>query len=268
MNSARHFLRKSLSLTSLLIGLLALTGGGGATAQDDATPEGEAVAIETAKLIVEYNATDGDLGVHGAFDGEPWTELRVYGPDGTEVLAVEPDGELGELGVGGIFFESREPVLAEFSFDDLAARFPEGEYEVRGATVDGAELTGTATFSHAIPEPPTITTPALADDEEQAGDAAVPADELAIEWEDVTTTVDGDPATITAYEVIVTKVDHDDPRGFSRPIFDVHLPPDRNRLTVPPEFLEPGTLYELEVLALEESGNQTISVGFFETEAE
>jgi hypothetical protein len=30
-------------------------------------------------------------------------------------------------------------------------------------------------------------------------------------------------------------------------------------------FLRPGTLYEVEVLALEESGNQTITVGFFMT---
>jgi hypothetical protein len=31
------------------------------------------------------------------------------------------------------------------------------------------------------------------------------------------------------------------------------------------EFLEPNTVYELEVLALETSGNQTITVGFFKT---
>jgi hypothetical protein len=35
---------------------------------------------------------------------------------------------------------------------------------------------------------------------------------------------------------------------------------------VPAEFLEPNTVYELEVLALEGSGNQTISVGFFKTQ--
>ena len=44
------------------------------------------------------------------------------------------------------------------------------------------------------------------------------------------------------------------------------VPADRNALAVPEEFLEAGTEYELEVLALEVSGNQTISVSFFETE--
>jgi hypothetical protein len=87
-----------------------------------------------------------------------------------------------------------------------------------------------------------------------------------IEWEDVTETVDGDPVAITGYEIIITKEEHDDQHSFSRPIFDVHLPADRNSLDVPATFLEPGTVYELELLALEESGNQTISVGFFETE--
>ncbi len=35
--------------------------------------------------------------------------------------------------------------------------------------------------------------------------------------------------------------------------------------SVPAEFLLPDTIYELEVLVLEESGNQTITVGFFRT---
>lgn len=45
----------------------------------------------------------------------------------------------------------------------------------------------------------------------------------------------------------------------------MHVPPDLRSLSVPEEYLEPGTVYELEVFALEESGNQTISVGFFRT---
>jgi hypothetical protein len=43
----------------------------------------------------------------------------------------------------------------------------------------------------------------------------------------------------------------------------VHVPADRTSLNVPAEFWEPNTLYEIEILALEESGNQTIGLGFF-----
>jgi hypothetical protein len=71
---------------------------------------------------------------------------------------------------------------------------------------------------------------------------------------------------VTGYQVIITKVDHEDPNGFSRPVYDVHIGPEATSLSVPGEFFEPETVYELEVLALETSGNQTISVGFFTTD--
>lgn len=239
----------------------------GATDQISCAPApGEPATIAAAKLYVEYNATDEDLGVHGAFDDHGWSELCVYDPNGTQVLAVKPQAQLKDLTLAGIFFESREPPTEAFSFEDLKAKFPEGQYQIRANSFDGTGLTGAATFSHDVPAPPAITFPALAEDEESAADAVVPTSGLAIEWQDVTETVEGSPVTITGYEVIITKVEHDDPHGYSRPIFDVHVSPDRNSLAVPVEFLEANTVYELEVLALEKSGNQTITVGFFKTE--
>ena len=226
---------------------------------------GKTVAIAEAKLIIEYHFTDGDMGVHGSFDDHGWSQLCVYDPSGAQVLAVKPQGQLKDLTMAGIFFESREPPAAEFSFADLKARFPEGRYEVRGTNFDGTGLTGFAYFTHNVPAPPAITSPALAD-EEDAEDALVSINGLTIKWQDVTQTIEGNPATITGYEVIVTKTEHDDPHGFSQPVFDVHVPADRNTLAVPVEFLEPDTVYELEVLALEASGNQTIASGFFKTE--
>jgi hypothetical protein len=210
--------------------------------------KGKKVAIATAKLLIEYNSTVDDIGVHGAFDD----------PNGKQVLAVKPQAQLKDLTMAGIFFESREPPSTEFSFEDLKAKFPEGQYQVSGITFDGKGLTGSATFTHDVPAPPSITSPLEGD--------VVSTTDLLIEWEDVTETVDGNSVTITGYEVIITKVEHTDPHGFSQSIFDVHVPPDRNALSVPVEFLEPGTEYELEVLALEESGNQTITVSSFTTE--
>ncbi len=226
-------------------------------------PGDGAEAIDEAMLYVEYNATDGDLGVHGSFGADGWSELCVYAPDGTQVLGVEPASQLGALTMASLFFESREPELADFGFAELEAGFPEGAYEVRALSYDGTSLVGTATFSHAVPEQPTILFPPLAEDEEGAGEVVLPTHGLMIRWEEVAQTVGGDPVSISGYEVIITKVEHDDPNGFSRPVYDVHVPPDRRRLAVPADFLESDTLYELEVLALEASGNQTITVGFF-----
>lgn len=232
-----------------------------ASAQADqitCTPVPGAKKIATAKLFIEHNATDQDTGVHGAFDDVGWSRLCVFDPTGRQVLGVKPEGQLGDLTLGGIFFESREPPNSEFSLADLMAAFPEGRYEVRGTSFDGTGLTGFATFTHDIPAAPTVTSP--------LENAVVSINNLVIEWNDVTQTVDGRPVTITGYEVIITKDVRDDPHGFSRPTFDVHVPADRNRLSVPVEFLERRTEYELEVLALETSGNQTISVLFFKTQ--
>jgi hypothetical protein len=232
--------------------------GQGSAASCGPLGNGKKVRIATSKLLVEYNATDGDLGVHGAFDDDGWSKLCVFDPSGRLILKVRPKSQLKALTMAGIFFESREPPLDEFTFQDLKNRFPEGRYKVRGRTFDGKRLVGRAKFTHDIPRQPTVTAPA--DDHE------VDPNDLTVTWEDVTQTVDGDPVDITGYEVIVTKEQKkEDPHGFSKPIYDVHLPPDRNSLSVPPEFLEPDTEYELEVLALEKSGNQTISVSFFTT---
>jgi hypothetical protein len=230
----------------------------------DAKP-GQTTQIATAKLIIEYNATDQDIGVHGAFDDHGWRVLCVFDPDGRLVLQVSPESQLRDLTMAGIFFESREPPASEFSFADLEARFPEGEYTVRAESFDGQILVGSATFGHDVPAPPVIEWPERAADPRDAKKAPVPLQDLVVGWQDVTETVSGEPVDITGYEVIVTKEGVEDPNGFSKPIYDVHVPPSLNALRVPVEFLEADTVYELEVLALEASGNQTITVGFFKT---
>jgi hypothetical protein len=228
-------------------------------------PSGKTTKIATAKLIIEYNSTDSDVGVHGAFDNHGWSELCVFDPSGRPIAAVHPLSQLNDLTMAGIFFESREPPASEFSMADLEAAFPEGHYEVRGRSYDGAILVGSAWFMHDVPAPPTITSPAIADGPRGAARNPLPPNGLAVGWDRVTETAAGGPVAITGYEVIITKEVKDDPHGFSRPIYDVHVPASLNTLSVPSEFLEPDTVYELEVLALEESGNQTISVGFFKT---
>ena len=223
-----------------------------------ADPQGETEQIDSTKLIFEYNSTDVDTGVHGLFDTTGWSELCVYDPDGRQVLAVKPQGRLKDLTMGGIFFESREPPDTEMSQEEILANFPEGSYEVRATSFEGKGLTGTATLTHDIPQAPTITSPTEG--------AVVDSANLVVSWEPVTQTVNGGPVTITGYEVIVTKETEDDPHGFSLPVLSAHVLPSVTSLTVPTEFLEAGTEYELEVLALEESGNQTITVIFFETQ--
>jgi hypothetical protein len=241
---------------------LALAGNGQGQGRDDddgcSLGGGSAVLLPATKLYIEHHATAGDTGVHGAFDGVDWQKLCVFDPKGRLVLEVEPKRQLRMLGISGIFFESREPPNDEVPIADILARFPAGLYSVRGRALDGRRLTGAATFTHDIPAAPVIVFP-------QEGSTASSAG-FTVVWNHVNTTLDGKPIKRTGYEVIITKDVPDDPNGFSRPTFDVHVPPSETSLTVPSEFLEPGTKYEIEVLVLEVSGNQTITSLFFQTQ--
>ena len=62
----------------------------------------------------------------------------------------------------------------------------------------------------------------------------------------------GGPApVIIGYEVIVEDEDEK--------IFKIDTPAEAESVTVPPEFTEDDGCYQYEVLAIEESGNQTIT---------
>lgn len=248
-----------MTMASLTLGAAAPAVGTGASSGEIACdrPQGPTIKLGQAKLFFEHNSTDEDTGVHGAFDTSSFAELCVYNPKGEQILAVKPQGSLLNLTMGGIFFESREPSNAEVSIESLKADFPEGKYTVRGVSHDGIGLTGAATFTHAIPAAPAITFP--------KDNAVVDITGLTVMWEPVTQSLDGAPINTTGYEVIITKDVPDDPHGFSRPTFDVHVLPSLTALKVPSGFLEPKTPYELEVLALEKSGNQTITAIHFET---
>ena len=269
MRRQRQLIAGAAVLSVVLAGAAGIaaanSAGGGPRLPEPCNPQGGGTTkIATAKLIIEFNSTDDDLGVHGAFDDQGWSELCVMDPTGRPIMVVDPRNQLNDLTMAGIFFESREPPAAEFSMADLEKAFPEGMYKVRGRSFDGTVLTGQAKFTHQVPAPPEITSPNIADEPEQPG-TPIPRQDLTVSWDPVRSTVDGEPVKITGYEVIVTKEVPDDPHGFSRPTYDVHVLASVNTLSVPAEFLEPDTVYELEVLALEQSGNQTISVGFFKT---
>ncbi len=228
--------------------------------------EGAEIELEDAKLYIEWNATDGDIGVHGLFDDSGWSELCVFAPDGELFLHVAPQSALKDLTMAGIFFESREPPEEEFDYADLQAAFAVGGYAVLGQSWDGKVYSGEASFTHDLPMPPVISYPPLVEDFEEEEPPVVSAEDLVVEWEPVTETLAGGAPTISGYEVIVTDEEYEDDDGLSKPIYDVHVGADASSLTIAAEFIQPETLYELEVLALETSGNQTITVGFFETE--
>jgi hypothetical protein len=210
--------------------------------------------LDETRLIIEFNETDEDVGVQFFIDADGWQSLRIFDPAGKEIFDARTKGRLlDQGGVAELFVESDEPTLADLPLDVFLDRFPEGTYTFAGRTVDGVNLTGEAEFSHDIPAGPEITLPVVSG-EECATDVAVP---VVVTWNAVTETIDGDPIEIEAYEVIVEGDELD---------FDVVMPAGLGTmLTVPAEALEPGTEYDLEVLAIADNGNQTITETCFVT---
>ena len=230
-------------------------------------PDGTGRPINHANLFIEDNAGDGDIGVHGYFDDHGWTELCVFDPAGNMILHVRPEGRMGDLGIAGVFFESREPEYAEWDYAALKAVWPEGDYTLRAQGKDGELLTGAALFTTVLPAMPQIVAPKTVPEPEDVPLPVVPVADLTVEWLPVTTSQDGRPIVIRAYQVWVNKENHTDANGFSRPNFDVHVGADTTFFVIPAAFFDPASVYEVEVVAIEESGNQTIGgASYFATE--
>ena len=211
----------------------------------------------TLKFFIEFNETDEDIGVQALVGGEPYKRLIVSSPNDIELLNMRAKSSLRRQGMSDFFFESAEPTLDELSIEEFLRRFPQGKYEFETMTLDGAEQEGSAKFTHKIPAGPVITSPSEGD--------VVDPDNTVVTWEEVTMTTGLNPpqrpVNIVGYQVIVTR---EDPLR----VYSVDVGPETKSISVPPEFLEPGTEYELEILAIEKSDNQTISLLFFETSEE
>jgi hypothetical protein len=221
MRRRRHLLLALLLLLGLTASLLASTAGA----------EAKTIPFADARLKIEVNATDGDAGLQVFLDGEPWRAVSLYNPSGRKLVEITAKGPLKNYGLTELFSESSEP------FKKL---FPEGVYTFRGTTIDGKNLLSTARLTHDIPDGPRIVRP--------HNDAEVPRDHVVIAWKPVPTP----GVDIVGYQVVVTR---EDPLR----VLSVDLPARARRLPVPAEFLQRGTEYKAEVLAIEASGNQTLT---------
>ena len=240
----------------------------GSSADDD----GEVIEFDEAFIFFELNNTDGDLGIQALIDGDAWTVLKIVDPNELEILQINGEGSLGQQGLTELFFESAEPTFDELLPVEFFDRFPEGIYEIEGLTLDGEEMESESELTHVMPAPPEPTVNGLpmavqCDDEEPGYDITGTSAPVTIAWPAVTTS-HPDPETggagvfppvgvvIHNYEVVVEadiEVDGDE----LEVVFSVILPPGETSMTVPEEFLELSDEFKYEILAREESFNQT-----------
>ena len=166
------------------------------------------------------------------------------------VLDIRGSGGVGLQGLTELFFESAEPSFDEQPLEELLALFPAGRYRFEGTSTEGESLTRKARLTHALPSGPVLVRPV-------EGDEEVDPDDTVVEWAPV---ADPPGSRIVAYQVIVVQ---EEPTFRE---FDVTVGSEVTLIKVPAAFMESGGVYKYEVIAIEKSGNQTLSEREFETE--
>ena len=240
-------MRRRRTLIAAGVAALALVGVGGAALGHDQRSEaaGKPIRLAAATLIIEVNATDGDAGLQFFADGDPWNSMTIADPNGRVIVDVEAEGRLKDWGLTELFSESNEPAFTEVPLAEFKARFPEGRYAFVGETIEGEKLVGAARLSHDIPDGPEITAP--------ADDASVHRDNVVARWK---APPEPPGIDIVGYRVIATR---EDPLR----VYQVELPASARRVPIPAVFLQSGVEYELEIQAIEESGNWTFTTSMF-----
>ena len=224
-----------------------------ATDVDDHGSGRPVVALKDARLKIEFNSTDRDVGVQLFIDADPWKSMEVFDPQGRLVFKSTARGSIAKQGGTELFMESGEPSLNDVPLDVFLARFPGGDYRIVGEGIKGEKLVGVAKFTHNIPAGPVLVSP--------AENAVVDRNNLVVMWHPVGS-ANGSP--IIGYQVLVVKP-NTGLRGLPKIILDVMMPPDATSMAVPPGFLLPDSAYDWEILAIESGGNQTLTVGHFKT---
>ena len=244
-------------LAILLIPVVALILGAAAPElwaghHDD--DDDEEIPFDVAELFFELNNTDGDLGIHALVDGDAWKYLEIEDTRDRKMLNIIVRGRLRRQGLTELFFESAEPTFDELSPRRFFRRFPEGEYDIEGITIEGEERESEVWLSHVLPAPPEPSVNGMP----AAEDCPVVEAPVTITWPEVTMSHDeigksGVFIEVENYEVVV---EIDDTPWKTSTI----LPSTATSFEVPQEILdlvESGDEVKFEVLVREASYNQT-----------
>lgn len=203
------------------------------------------------KVFIEICGTDEDAGLKVVLGGEPWKRALIFAPNGRLIYQLGP--RLGDVGSDSVFLESAEPPFGELPLDEFLARFPEGEYDAVGVTLEGDRLTGTAALTHDLPAGPIITS--HQDDEV----VELTGENLLVTWDPVTGDYRGGVlgSAVVGYILTVTFDDEILGETVERELTIDVIPPDTFSAQIPADFLKPDTEVQIEVAAREESGNRT-----------
>jgi hypothetical protein len=239
-----------------------------------AAPPAPTEPFKVANIHFETNASACDMGIQMKFDTDGITSGSVTDPKGNTIYKFESSGSMKARGgqTEG-FLEGIEPQITELlsalgcepsteegtsTLADLFAAWPAGKYTFKGTGNNGANFESSTTLTHYIPAGPEIVAP--------LDGVTVPDNVgLQITWSPVTAAIlthkpNLGPVDIVGYHILV---EENVPDVEVTPEVDIDVDASQTSVTIPEQYLNPNTVYKFEVLATDQSGNQTISEGFF-----
>lgn len=223
------------------------------------------------KVLIEINATDGDIGFHFLKDGDDLVKTRITDPNGDKIFQDRAKGALTEQKYTEIFGESAEPLCWPdpeadpdeeiVTLEEFLERWAAGTYKFIGFQEDDEKLVGESQLTYDLPAAPT----ALAYDDTTgeiswaAGDAL---GECATNAELDGLVADGvlpthpEAVPVAAWEVVLESEDEPALK------FSVRVAPEQTSVTVPEAFLDnfnDDTPGKIEVGAIGADDNATFS---------
>lgn len=195
---------------------------------------GDEEFFDELDLTFESNTVDQDAEVvlH-AETGQPIQRVALVGPGGEVVARIEAGG----IGLSEFRLETGEP-----SPDEVRLEWPAGPYVIRAQTVDGAVYSGVAELFHDVPARFDVVSP--------VEDSIVEIDGVAIEWIP-------DPSA-ERYSLELEGEDDEE-------VLRLSARSGQSRIAIPEEWLEPGTEYQLVMIAHHECGNRIVQERWFTT---
>ena len=265
--------KKRLSVILSTAAGAVLVLGPGATGVRATEPCGD---FGECKVLIEINATDGDIGFHFLMDGDDLNSGRIDDPNGAKVFEDQAQGPLKEQKLTETFAESAEPLCWPdpeadpdeeiVTLEEFLGRWAAGTYVFSGVGDGGEKPRGETELTHELPAAPadvefdgSVISWDAGGDLGNCGSAAeltalVDAGVLPVHPEDV---------PIAAWEVVLEPdVEDGDPTG--KLVYSIRVPGDiaAKEVTVPAEYLASlpdDTPVKVEVGAIGVDDNATFS---------
>jgi len=265
--------RNVMSTTVLAAAVTALVGASAGIAKAE-SPCGD---FGECKVLVETNASDGDMGFHFLMDGDDLIRAAIYAPNHRKIFYDGARGPLREQYLTETFAESAEPLCFDpvddddeenddedfVTLEEFADRWQAGKYTFFGVS-DGWEFSfGQTRLDFDLPAAPAD----LEYDEEERTISWAPGDDLGecADYEELMDLVDDNVLPIHPYDVAVAEwevvFEADIPGDLK---YSVRVPGSISPMvvSVPEEFLDSlpaDTPAKIEVGAIGEGDNATFS---------